>query len=167
VNHDDYPSKQQAIGALLTAPLLPVGILFAFDAFSRAQSNGLLAIIGAAMLAFYTLVMVEVFAIVLGGIALAVLWRRIPFNIWICVIAGGLIAALPFLIFGLISAFEEPINYNAWVDGQATVVNGVKTAYGRWQDFLAILEIFGLGAISGAFFWWMCRPKRSAKAQAG
>jgi hypothetical protein len=156
------PEKSKAAGALVIAPLLPVGILFALDGFSRAQQDGPLAIVGAAMLAVYMLVIVEILSITLGSLAISLLWGRIPFNIVVCVIAGGLVAALPFLVFGLIFAAGEPINYDAWVDGQATVVNGVKTAYGRWRDFLAILQIFGLGMIGGGFFWWLCRPKKSA-----
>ena len=75
---------------------------------------------------------------------------------------GGLVAVLPFLLFGLIPNAQEPINFDAWVDGRATVVNGVKTAYGQWRDFVALLQISGLGLVGGAFFWWLCRPKKLA-----
>ena len=160
-----YPTKARAIRALLLAPLLPVGILFLLDAVDRAIQFGALAIVGAAMLAVYMLVVVEIFSLVLGGAALATLWGRIPFKIYVCVLTGGLIAALPFVVFGLISAAQEPINYDAWVDGRATVINGVKTSDGHWQDFLAILWIFGLGMIGGWFFWWLCRPKRSVEPE--
>jgi hypothetical protein len=166
MNTDNYPAKAKASKALVIAPLLPVGVIFALDAFSRAQQDGPLAIVGAVMLAVYVLVVVEIFAVALGGLAIALLWRRIPFNLLICALTGGLVAALPFLIFGLISVFGEPINYDAWVDGRATVVDGVKTAYGRWQDLLAVLQIFGLGALGGAFFWRLCRPKKSETATA-
>lgn len=148
----------------MAAPLLPVGILFVLDAFGRAQQEGPLAIVGAAMLAFYMLIVVEFFAITLGGLAISLLWGRVPFNIFICMAAGGLVAALPFLLFDLVSAAGEPINYDAWVDGRATVVDGVKTAYGRWRDWLALLQIFGLGVVGGAFFWWLCRSKRHVDA---
>lgn len=161
-----YPTKRQAKRALLIAPLLPVGILFLLDAIDRAIHIGLLAIVGAAMLALYMLIVVEVFAVVLGGAALAALWKRIPLNPIICAIIGGLVASLPFLVFGLVSALQEPIHYDAWIDGKATVVSGVKTSFGHWQDFLAILQIFGLGAIGGAFFWWLCRSPEPADLEA-
>jgi hypothetical protein len=159
-----YPTKKRAIGALLAAPLLPVGVLFVLDAVDRAVHFGAPAIVGAAMLAIYTLIVVEFFSLTLGGITLAALWRRVPLNVLLCSLIGGVVAVLPFLIFGLFSAAQEPMNYDAWVDGQATVVNGVKTSYGRWQDFLALLEIFGLGVLGGGFFWWRCRPTRAQEA---
>jgi len=161
-----YPTKSKTRGALVTAPLLPVGILFALDAYSRTMQEGPLAIVGAAMLAVYILVIVEVFSIALGSLAISLLWQRVPFNILICGIAGGLVAALPFLVLGLVFAGGEPTNYDAWVDGQATVVNGVKTSYGRWRDFVDILQIFGLGVIGGVFFWWLCRAKKPIEPQA-
>jgi hypothetical protein len=160
-----YPAKERAIRSLLVAPLLPVGILFLLDAVDRAIQFGALYIVGAAMLAFYTLVVVEVFSMVLGGAALAILWGRIPFNLFVCALIGGLVAALPFLIFGLISDGQASVNYDAWVDGRATVIDGVKTSYGRWRDFLADLQIFVLGLIGGGFFWWLCRPKKSAESE--
>jgi hypothetical protein len=154
------PERRQAQKALLLAPLFPVAILFIMDAGDRTLQQGPLAIVGAAMLAFYILVFVEFFTILFGGMALALLWRRVPFNLFLCAFIGGLVAALPFLIYWLMPSFQEPFDYNAWVDGQPTVVDGVKTAYGRLRDFISIIEVFALGLIGGAFFWWLCRPKR-------
>jgi hypothetical protein len=150
---------------LLLAPLLPVGIVLLLDAVDRAVQFGALYIVGAAMLAGYMLIVVELFSLVLGGAILAALWKRIPLNVLWCALLGGLVAALPFVIFGLISASQEPINYDAWTNGRATVMHGVKTPYGRWQDFLAILQIFCLGTIGGGFFWWLCRPKKSVELE--
>lgn len=158
-----YPPKKRAAVALTIAPVLPIGILFLLDAADRAIHYGALALVGAAMLAFYMLIVAEIFSIAIGGIALAVLWQRIPFNVFLCTAIGGLVAALPLLLFCLISAAQEPINYDAWVDNRATVVNGVKTSYGRWRDFLALLQIFGFGMLGGGFFWWLCRSKARAQ----
>jgi hypothetical protein len=145
------------------APLLPVSIIFLLDAVDRTAQEGPLSIVGAAMLAFYILAFVEFFTILFGGLALALLWKRIPFNLLICALAGGLVAALPFLIYGLISSITVPLDYDAWVGGHQTVVHGIKTAYGRREDFLWIVEVFGLGMIGGGFFWWLCRPKRPSE----
>lgn len=160
-----YPTKERAVRSLLVAPLLPVGILFLLDAVDRAVQFGPIYIAGAAMLAVYTLIVVEFFSVVLGGAALAALWGRIPFNVILCVLIGGLVAALPFVMFGIFSGGQEPINYDAWVDGQATVINGVKTPYGQWRDVLANLQIFALGAVGGGFFWWLCRPRKAAETE--
>lgn len=160
-----YPTKERAVRALLLAPLLPVGILFLLDAIDRAVQFGVLHIVGAAMLAVYMLVVAEVFSVVLGGAALAALWGRIPFNVFVCALIGGVVAALPFVVFGLIPEGHDPINYDAWVDGRPTVINGVKTSYGQWRDVLSILQIFALGAIGGGFYWWLCRPKKSVEAK--
>ena len=78
-----YPPKERAIRSLLVAPLLPVGILFLVDAIDRAVQFGALYIFGAAMLAFYMLIVAEVFSMVLGGAALVVLWGRMPFNLFL------------------------------------------------------------------------------------
>jgi hypothetical protein len=161
----EYPTKERAIRALLVAPLLPVGIIFLMDAVDRAIQFGPLYVVGAAMLAVYVMVVVEVLSAIVGGLVLAVLWRRIPFNVFLCALIGGFVAALPFVIIDLISNWQEPINYNASVDGRATVINGVETAYGQWRDVLAMLQIFGLGVIGGGFFWWLCRPKKPADSQ--
>jgi len=159
-----YPIKKRAIRALLIAPLLPVGILFLLDAVDRAAQFGALYVVGAAMLAFYILAFVEFFTILFGGLTLALLWKRIPFNLLICALVGGFVAALPFLIDGLISLTTVPLDYDAWDDSHQTVVHGVKTAYGHWQDFIWISEVFGLGMIGGGFFWWLCRSKHSTEA---
>jgi hypothetical protein len=160
-----YPSRQRAFRALLVAPLLPVGILFLLDAVDRTVQFGAPYIVGAAMLAFYILVFVEFFTILFGSITLALIWKRIPFNLLICMLVGGLIAALPFLLYGLISMATVPLDYDAWDDGHQTVVHGVKTAYGHWRDFVWISEVFGLGMIGGGFFWWLCRPKQSPEPE--
>ena len=158
-----YPPKKRAIRSLLVAPLLPVGIVFVLDATDRTLQFGPLAILGAALLSFYMLVIVELVAVTLGGLVLALLWKRVPFNVLICALAGGLVVSLPFLVWNLLFSIDGSLNYDAWVDGRATVVDGVKTSYGRWQDFQFLLQIFALGVVGGGFFWWLCRPTRPAE----
>jgi hypothetical protein len=63
--------------------------MFFLDATARAILHGPLAIVGAAMLAGYVLVVMEVFAAVVGGAVLALVWERIPFHVLIFSVLGG------------------------------------------------------------------------------
>ena len=156
-----FPTKAFAFRALVLAPFLPIGILFVLDSASRTIQQGPLAIAGAALLALYILIVMEVCAVVVGGAVLAAVWERIPFNGLVCAALGGFIANVPLL--GLMLLPQH--NFDAWYDGDPTVINGVKTTYGYWRDALAVGEVFVFGAIGGAIFWWLCRPSKFAKSQ--
>ncbi len=156
-----FPPKAAASRALLLAPLLPTGALFLLDSVSRAIQHGPLAIAGAAILAVYVLIVMEVFAVIVGGVLLAAVWERIPFHALVLAVLGGFIASLPLLGLMLL---PQP-SFDAWYDGQPTVIDGVKTTYGYWRDALAVGQVFVFGAMGGAFFWWLCRPSKFANSQ--
>ena len=75
-----FPSRERAFAALIRAPLVPAALLFILDASDRVMQSGPLAIVGAAMLSFYILVVMEVASIAIGGPILALFWKRTSFN---------------------------------------------------------------------------------------
>ena len=116
---------------------------------------GPLDIVGAAMFAVYVLAVMEIFSLVVGGLILEVLWRRTSFNIVLTTLLGGFIAILPVLALLL----QPSGNYSAWVDGEPTVIGGLKTSFGYWQDLNMLVTVLVFGAIGGASVWWFGKPK--------
>jgi hypothetical protein len=154
-----FPPRSAAGAALVRAPLPPVALLFALNGIERALAVGPLAIVGAALFAFYVLIAMEIVALVIGGLVLSVIWNRVPFHIVIFMILGGLIACIPFATMLLLPSG----NYDAWTNGQATVIDGVKTAYGRMQDLQTAAIVFAFGSIGGASFWWFARRPKNGE----
>ena len=150
-----FPSRERAFAALIRAPLVPVALLFILDASDRVMQSGPLAIVGSAMLSFYILVVMEVASIAIGGPILALLWKKTSFNVLLTSVLGGGIALLPVLALLLLPSG----NYDAWIDGERTVIEGQKTAYGQWRDLQVLALVFAFGSIGGASFWWFGRPK--------
>jgi len=161
---ENYPTSRRALLALLLAPVPPVLLLFLFDVAERVSAFGSEAILGAALLAIYTLIVAEVLAIVFGGIALVTLWHRVRASLPVALLVGGAVATLPIAVFILLMSIDMGGSgtYNASYNGQSTVIDNKKTAYGLWRDFISLSYLFGLGALGGATFWLICRPKKSA-----
>ena len=88
-------------------------------------------------------------ALVFGVPAYFMLRRHLSSRLAGCVIAGAVIAALPWaLLFMAGSGAAE-----ASLNGHATVVNGHTTAYGWFQNLKFILSIGVFGAVGGFVFW--------------
>ena len=96
--------------------------------------------------------------VVLGIPAFLVLRKFLQATALNCVIAGAVIAAIPWAILGL-----RPSADSASIGGRATVINGEYTAYG-WQEFGQFLMIIGAaGALGGLFFWLIAAAKLPRK----
>ncbi|HTO80976.1 MAG TPA: hypothetical protein VMQ73_02025 [Methylomirabilota bacterium] len=72
-------------------------------------------------------------------------------------LCGGIIAAVPWLVVGLLL----PNPSYADIDGCRTVVAGHTTWCGYWEDLKFIAFVFGLGTIGGVVFW-ICAVWRDA-----
>ncbi|WJY18543.1 hypothetical protein QQS45_13160 [Alteriqipengyuania flavescens] len=90
-----------------------------------------------------------VLTLTLGVPALLLLYRRVRFNAVNCALTGAAIAALPWIILSMFG----PAADTARVGGRATVLNGVRTAYGHWLElqFIGIIAI--VGGVAGFLFW--------------
>jgi hypothetical protein len=160
-----YPSYKRAFASLAAAPLMPVAILFLLDATDRALQFGPVALAGAALLAVLIFVVVEAFTLVFGGLMLRVLWGRVPFSLPLCMLFGGIVALLPMLLLDAASIYSNSGNVNAWSDNHPTVIDGVTTAYGYWEDLVGLFWSCLLGTIGGSTFWWLCRSKRLTEVE--
>lgn len=151
-----FSTREQAFAALIRAPLVPAALLFAWDAALRTMHHGPLAIVGAALLSVYVLAVMETVSLLVGGAILALIWKRVSFNVLFTSALGGLIAILP-----LLALLALPIvpGLNAWSDGKPTVVDGHKTEYGRWRDIQTLATVFAFGMVGGASFWWFGKPR--------
>jgi len=160
---DAHPSIRRALLGLIVAPLPSVLFLFMLDAGDRVFTYGREAIVGAALLSAYTFVVAEALSLIFGSIALGLLWYRVRPTLPICLAVGGIVAALPVAVAILLLSVDLGSNgtYSASLDGRPTVIANTKTAYGYWRDFVTLVQLFALGAIGGATFWLICRPKRN------
>lgn len=151
---DNTPSVLRVLAALPIAPLPSLLILLAlmtdWTVFSFEYLAG----------AWPALVVVELIAIVVGGISAALLLHRIEFSLLSCTLTGGFVAILPFLLIVFFTAIGGS-TVDASINGTATVIDGSKTLYGYWQDtkFFGILGL--LGGVGGAFFYWLCTVRIS------
>lgn len=69
---------------------------------------------------------------------------------WInCAIAGGFVAGLPWLVLSLLPSGAD----QASIDGQATVIDGTRTAYGWVVGLESVGEIAVFGLAAGVVFW--------------
>jgi len=151
-----FSSSDRALSALIKAPLVPVAIVFLLDAYDRVLQLGPLAVFGAAILAFYILIVMEFVSLLVGGLILKFLWNRMSFNLWFTSLLGGLIAILP--LVGML-VLPNP-DYNAWVDGKPTVISGQTTSHGHSRNAETLAVVFAFGALGGASFWWFGRPRQ-------
>lgn len=87
--------------------------------------------------------------LLLGLPAYFLLRRHFAANLISCCIAGAIIAALPWAIIGLLPSAAT----QASVAGRATVIDGVRTAYGWLLAFQSLLLVAAFGFIGGVVFW--------------
>ncbi|MFZ5718929.1 MAG: hypothetical protein ACOY5Y_05605 [Pseudomonadota bacterium] len=97
-------------------------------------------------------------ALVLGVPVFLLLRGRLAPRLIYAVVAGGLVAAAPWTI----SLLPDEAAHYASVDGRATVVRGVRTAWGWIVSLQFLAMTFALGALGGAAFWWIAawKPRR-------
>ncbi|MGJ8536355.1 MAG: hypothetical protein ACSHW2_04320 [Parasphingopyxis sp.] len=124
--------------ALLVAPLVPA-LLLALWSSTPENFKNVFAIMA---------ILAELSAIVLGFPAVLILRNKIrPRLVW-ALLFGGVIAALPWLFFGLL-----PGSGQASLGGVDTVVDGQLTWFGLSVLLKSVGVTFLLGTIGGAIFW--------------
>jgi hypothetical protein len=87
--------------------------------------------------------------LVFGVPAYFLLRRHFTAGLISCSIVGAIVAALPWAIIGLLPSGAT----QASVGGSATVIDGVRTAYGWLLAAQSILQIAAFGLLGGAVFW--------------
>ena len=136
------PSALRLAAAFVVAPILPAAVVAAY--ISQESYHGYF---------LNSLVLVLLFgaypgAIFLGGPAYLVLRQRIRPSALACALAGGMVAAIPWLAIGVFGGPDQ-----ASVDDKLTVSNGVLTVFG-WLELLRFVSVtFVLGAVGGFVFW--------------
>jgi len=87
-------------------------------------------------------------ALIFGLPAFLYLRRVARPQLWICVLTGAAVAALPWAFMSLLPAAQE-----ASTDGRATVIHGHLTLFGLQEAAKLVGEIGAFGALGGVTFW--------------
>ncbi|MGN6277236.1 MAG: hypothetical protein ACTHM8_00750 [Sphingomonas sp.] len=144
-----YPTMKQATAALMLAP--PVAALAVL--LDGIWADGLAGLTGGLLFTFYVAIVAEIVTAFIGIPTLAVLYGRLKFRLIWCVLAGGLIAAIPSAIVARSSIQPD----FASVDGVVTVVNGQLTHAGVMEELKGVMLMAGFGIIAGFAFWAILR----------
>ena len=102
-------------------------------------------------------------ALVLGIPAYFLLRNHLTPRFWLAMLAGGIIAALPWIVLALLPA---PAASHAEVGQCVSVIDGRHTWCGLWESAKFAGIVFAFGALGG-FVFWLCvawRLPRSAPA---
>lgn len=138
------PLVLRIVLAFLLAPLAPA-FLYALQTLFDGLPNGsyLKTALIFAMVGGYPP------AIALGAPLFFALRNRVRPRLWVMTLAGGVIAAAPWLLLVLFAPQPEQARIGAHV----TVLDGSVTLWGWIERAAMIGQIFGLGAIGGVVFW--------------
>ena len=142
------PQAWRVLLGFLLAPLVPAIV------FSLLASGDLSAVSTAVIYGGYPP------AIVLGVPAYLLLRNRLSPRVWLAMLAGGIIAALPWVALALLppaASYAEVGPCVSVIDGKRTWCELVESA-----KFAAI--VFALGALGGVVFW-LCAAWRGPGAQ--
>lgn len=136
--------------AFIGAPLLPAAIVSTYTLFDGIPNGSYLK----------TVVLFALFggypaALVFGVPALLILRRWLEPKFLYIVVAGGLVAAAPWLLLVLFGSNPD----FASIGTHVTVQGGQKTAWGWIEGFKMVGGVFLLGLVGGVAFWLLavCR----------
>jgi len=145
------PHVARLIAAFLITPAL-AALGFAiiepgYDGLPRMEAVGRSALLYAFFGAYPS-------ALIFGVPAYLALRKNVRATVLNCALAGAIIAAIPWLLFGLAPGADQ-----AWTDNHPTIINGHYTLYG-WIEFAQfLLTIAAGGAAGGAIFWLIAAAK--------
>lgn len=138
------PPTWRVVLAFLLAPLAPA-LLFALQTLFDGLPNGsyLKTTTMFAMFGGYP-------AAILFGLPLFFVLRdRVRPRFWIMTLAGGAVAAAPWLLLMLFAPQPD----QAQIGSHITVLDGRMTWWGWIESAAMIGQVFGLGAMGGVVFW--------------
>jgi hypothetical protein len=138
------PPAWRIVLAFLLAPLAPA-FLFALQTLFDGLPNGsyLKTAMTFAMVGGYP-------AVILFGLPLFfVLRNRVRPRLWVITLAGGAVAAMPWLLLVLLAPRPD----QAQIGSHITVLDGRPTLWGWIESVAMVGQVFGLGAIGGVAFW--------------
>jgi hypothetical protein len=131
------PKAWRVLLGFLLAPLMPAIL------FSLIASGDLSTVSAALIFGGYPP------AIVLGVPAYLLLRNRLSPHFWLAMLAGGIIAALPWVALALL----PPAASYAEVGQCVSVIDGKHTWCGFWESAKFASIVFALGALGGLVFW--------------
>lgn len=147
----------QIVRALVLAPLPPVALLVLVDGVDRAFQFGIEFALGAVILGFFVLIVMEFFTLMVGYPLVVSLRRDRLGSLAVCLLIGGLIASLPFTLLALLA----PLPDSASIDRHPTVIDGHRTFQWFVEMGSTTLFCFGFGLLGGYTFWRIYRKLRS------
>lgn len=153
---DRAPAAWRIVLAFLAAPLAPA-FLYALQTLFDGLPNGSYFKTGMtfAVLGGYP-------AALLFGVPLFFALRnRVDPRLWVLVLAGGGVAAAPWILLTLFAPQPD----QAQIGTRITVLDGRMTLWGWLESGAMIGQVFLLGAVGGLVFWLaavaVARPKPS------
>jgi hypothetical protein len=155
---NDQPGRLRVGVALLVAPAIPA---LAFSLVSPAY-EGLPNLADRVWRTFEIVTVVGGYlpTLVLGLPAILIFKRRLRPTVLNCAVAGACVAALPWAVLVALSRPDE-----ADIGGRATVIHGVPTLFGLFEDGKFVSMIAALGVLGGVAFWLLGvfdpRPRRA------
>lgn len=149
------PHWRRVLIAFLVAPLVPSAAAATVTLVDGLENGGYLQ-----WLVLIVLVGGYPSALILGLPGFLILRSRLGLRFIHVTIAGGIIAAVPWLLLGLFGPNPEMATSGEHV----SVVGGAKTIFG-WLEWMRLVSVtFLLGLVGGAAFWFvaMWRPPSSS-----
>lgn len=142
-----YPPKGRLIAAFVLAPLASALAFACFEPLYAGLPSYLDRVFRTFLM--FSLVGGLPTAAVVGVPTFLVLRRRLQPTAFNCILAGGVVAALPWLI---LLPIPNGTNYS-FDDGHVTILNGHRTLWGWIYGAQSILQVAAFGLIGGMTFW--------------
>lgn len=152
-----------AFVAAAVAPVLPILFYYLYDQFERFQPNDPYIWIRTRNFLTICVIISMAHVLLLGLPAYALLRRRIK-RWWSVLLAGFVLAAIPFAFYSWPLESSAKYKSSLIVNGTPMIVDGIPTVAG-WVQYAQGVTLFGgCGVLSALAFWLVWRHRRLTQA---